>query len=130
MSMFSEKALYWTPRGLSIAFLAFLSLFSLDVFGHQLGFWQTALALTMHLIPVFVLTAALVLAWRWEWIGAAMYAAAALLYIYWVVSLTRPITALMRVNWILIIAGPAFLIAGCFLANWLRRREFRRVVAR
>jgi hypothetical protein len=126
MSNFSRRALYWTPRGLSIAFLVFLSIFSLDVFGHQLGFWQTVQALIMHLIPVFVLTAALVLAWRWEWIGGALYAAAGLLYVYWVVSLKRPLSPLMRLNWILFIAGPAFIIAGCFLANWVKRGELRK----
>ena len=78
MSNFSKRALFWTPRALSIAFIAFLSVFALDVFDEHLGFWQTALALAMHLIPVFVLIAVLVLAWRWEWIGAALFAAASI----------------------------------------------------
>ena len=73
MTQISRRALFWTPRGLSIVFIAFLSLFSMDVFSEHLGFWQTALALAMHLIPSFVLIAALILAWRWEWIGAALY---------------------------------------------------------
>jgi hypothetical protein len=123
MTNLSKRALFWTPRVLSIAFLAFLSLFSMDVFGEHLGFWQTALALTMHLIPVFLLIAALVLAWHWEWIGAALYAAAGLLYVAWVVSMSRPVPPAMRLIWILTIAGPAFVIAGLFLANWLKRAE-------
>jgi hypothetical protein len=123
MSNFSKRALFWTPRALSIAFIAFLSLFAMDVFDEHLRFWQTALALTMHLIPVFVLIAVLVLAWRWEWIGAALYAAAGLLYVTWVVSMSRPVPPAMRLIWILLIAGPAFVIAGLFLANWLRRNE-------
>jgi hypothetical protein len=93
----------------------------MDVFDEHLGFWQTALALAMHLIPVFVLIAALVLAWLWEWIGAALYAAAGLLYVWWVVSMSRPVPAAMRLIWILTIAGPAFVIALLFLANWLKR---------
>jgi hypothetical protein len=86
MSDFSGKALFWAPRVLSIAFIAFLSLFALDVFDGRLGFWQTVLALLIHLIPVFVLIAVLILAWRWEWVGAVLYAAAGLLYIVQVVS--------------------------------------------
>jgi len=40
---------------LCLLFAAFISLLALDVFdGHQ-GFWQTALALTMHLIPTGIL---------------------------------------------------------------------------
>jgi hypothetical protein len=123
MSNFSKKALFWAPRALSIAFIAFLSLFAMDVFDEHLGFWQTALALTMHLIPVFVLIAVLALAWRWEWIGAALYATAGLLYVTWVVSMSRPVPPAMRLVWILLIAGPAFVIAGLFLANWQRRGE-------
>jgi hypothetical protein len=79
----------------------------------------------MHLIPSFVLIAALVLAWRWEWIGAALYAAAGLLYVGWVVSMSRPVPAAIRLIWVLTIAGPAFVIAGLFLANWLKRGDIR-----
>ena len=125
MTQLSKRALFWTPRALSILFIAFLSLFALDVFDGHLGFWQTALALTMHLIPSFVLIAALVLAWRWEWIGAALYGAAGLLYVWWVVSMSRPVPPAMRAIWILTIGGPAFVIAGLFLANWLKRGDLR-----
>ena len=125
MTQLSRRALFWTPRALSIVFIAFLSLFALDVFDGHLGFWQTVLALTIHLIPSLVLIAALVLAWRWEWIGAALYAAAGSLYVWWVVSMSRPVPPAMRLMWILTIAGPAFVIAGLFLANWLKRGDLR-----
>ncbi len=125
MSNFAKRVLFWTPRGLSIAFLLFLSLFALDVFDRRLGFWSTGGALLLHLLPVFVLTLVLILAWRWAWIGAALYATAGLLYLTWVVSMSRPVPAATRLIWILMIAGPAFLIAGLFLANWLKRGELR-----
>lgn len=123
MSTLSRRLLFWTPRALAIAFAAFLSLFALDVFSEHHGFWDTALALTMHLVPVFVVLVILVLAWRWEWIGAVCYALAGLLYVALVTSETRP--AAIKLNWILFIAGPAFLIALLFMANWLKRRELR-----
>jgi len=125
MSTLSKRALFWTPRALAIAFIAFLSLFAMDVFDEHLGVWQTALALIVHLLPVFVLIAVLVLAWRREWLGAALYAAAGLLYVTWVVSMSRPVPLATRLIWILMIAGPAFVIAGLFLANWLKRSELR-----
>jgi hypothetical protein len=125
MTQLSRRALFWTPRVLSIVFIAFLSLFALDVFDEHLGLWRTVLALTMHLIPSFVLIAALVLAWRWEWIGAALYASAGLLYVGWVVSMSRPVPPAIRLIWVLTIAGPAFVIAGLFLANWLKRGDIR-----
>jgi hypothetical protein len=125
MNNLSKRALFWTPRALSIIFIAFLSIFALDVFDGKLGFWQSMLAFVIHEIPVFVLIAALILAWRWEWIGAALYAAAGSLYIAWVVSMSRPVPPAVRVIWILMVAGPAFAIAGLFLANWLKRSELR-----
>ena len=125
MSSFSRRALFWAPRALSIAVIAFVSLFALDVFGGNLGFWQTALALIMHLIPVFVLIAALILAWRWEWIGAAIYAAAGLLYIAWAVLTPRSVPSAVRLIGILAIAGPALAIAVLFLVNWLKRGELQ-----
>ena len=125
MSSFSKKALFWAPRVLAIAFIAFLSLFALDVFDGHNSFWQAALAFIIHLIPVFVLIAALILAWQWAWIGAVLYATAGLLYVVWVGSMSRPVPPAMRLIWILTIAGPAFVIAGLFLANWLKRGELR-----
>jgi hypothetical protein len=123
MSEISPKWLFWTPRILTIAFLAFLSLFALDVFDGKHGIWQTLLAFLIHLIPVFVLMIILALAWRWEWIGALLYAAAGLLYVCWVVSGSRP--AVVKLSWIATIAGPAFIIAALFLANWLKRSNSR-----
>lgn len=123
MSKLSRQALFWTPRVLSLAYIAFLSMFALDVFSESHGFWATILALMIHLIPSFVLLVGLILAWRWEWIGAALFAAAGTFYVVTVVPLRMP--AAMKLNWILIIAGPAFLVAATFLANWLKRGELR-----
>jgi hypothetical protein len=99
----------------------------MDVFDEHLGFWLTVQALTMHLIPSFVLIAALILAWRREWIGAALYALAGLSYVVWVASTSRPWTPATRLTDALMIAGPAFLIAGLFLANWLKHGELHTV---
>jgi len=123
MSEVSKRVLYWAPRAISIAFIVFLSLFALDVFGSGQGFWKTLAALVMHLLPSLVLIVVLVLAWRWEWIGAALYAAAGALYVVW--AWQRPIPPATKLIWILTIAGPAFLIAVLFLANWLKHGELR-----
>jgi hypothetical protein len=121
MSGLSKRILFWTPRLLAIAYIVFISLFALDVFGEGYGFWGTILALMIHLIPTLVLVAALILAWRWEWIGAALYAAAGMGYI--IMILPRRISAAVKFNWILTIAGPAFFVAAMFLVDWLNRSE-------
>jgi hypothetical protein len=121
LTQLSGRVLFWTPRALSIAFIAFISLFALDVFSEGRGFWQTALALAMHLRPTAVLLIILVFAWRWEWIGAVLYTAAATFYVWMV--LPRPLPVAIKLNWILVIAGPAVVIAALFLAGWLKRAE-------
>jgi hypothetical protein len=123
MTQLSRRALFWAPRALSIALIAFLGLFALDVFGAGYGFWKTLLALTMHLIPNFVLIAVLVLAWRWEWVGAALFAAAGVLHA--MLILQRPFSLAMKLGQMLPLEGIAFLIAALFLANWIKRRELR-----
>lgn len=121
MTQALRRTLLWAPRALSMAFIAFLSLFALDVFGEGYGFWKTVAALLIHLIPSFVLIVVLVLAWRWEWIGAVLFAAAGALYVIQVVSL--PLRPAIKLNWISVVAGPAFVIAGLFLVSWLIRGE-------
>jgi hypothetical protein len=79
--------------------------------------------LAIRLIPSFVLIAVLILAWRWEWIGAALYAAAGLLYVWMVADMARPISLVFGLPRILPISGPTFIIAWLFLANWLKRDE-------
>jgi len=121
MTVLYRRTLFWTPRVLAMAYIAFLSMFALDVFGEQHSFWRILVALLIHLIPAFVLLAGLILAWRWEWVGAALYAAAGVLYVAWVLQL--PLAPALKINWVLTIAGPTFLIAALFLANWLKHDE-------
>ena len=117
------RLLFWAPRAVCILFIAFLSLFALDVFLEGMGFWRTLAALIIHLIPSFVLAGILVLAWRWEWIGAVLFTAAGLIYVFTV--LRNPLPPATKASWILVIAGPAFGIGALFLANWVKRAEIR-----
>jgi hypothetical protein len=125
MSRFSKRALFWTPRALSIIFIAFLSIFALDVFDGRHSFWETVLAFVIHQIPVLVLIVALILAWRWEWIGAVLYGTAGFLHMAWVLFIQTHIPPAIRPFAILTIAGPALIIAMLFLANWRKHDELR-----
>jgi hypothetical protein len=113
----SRSILYWTPRVLALAFAAFISIFALDVFeGH--GFWETVVALLMHLIPTAIVLIVVALAWRWEWIGALAFAALGVAYL---------VTTWGRFHWTahVFISGPLFLLAILFAAGWLYRSELR-----
>lgn len=72
--------LRFLPRVLSIAFILFLSMFALDVFGAYQG-WELIVALLAHLIPSFVLLAFTIVAWRYELVGAVGFIALSALYI-------------------------------------------------
>lgn len=112
-----RAALYWAPRILAIAFGLFVSLFALDSYSGQASIWVKLAHFAIHLIPVAIYAVILVLAWRWEWVGAVLFAALGALY---VAAVGRH-----RLDWNLIIAGPLFLLAALFLVGWLRRAELR-----
>jgi hypothetical protein len=109
-----KPILYWSPRVLGILFAAFISLFALDVFSEGAGFWETLLALLVHLVPTALIVLALLLSWRWEWLGAILFSGLGVLYIqqFW-----------GRFSWptYLIIAGPLALVGILFLVDWRYR---------
>jgi hypothetical protein len=105
----------WAPRGLAIVFALFLSLFALDVFNEHRGVLQTIVALLIHLTPVWIVLAALAVAWRLEAVGGMLFLGLAVWYI--VSTINRPI------SWSLLIAGPAIIIGALFLlSSWFRGR--------
>lgn len=116
-----KRVLFWAPRVLGILFALFISLFALDVFGVGYGFWETILALLIHLVPVYLILVALAIAWRWERVGSILFVALGFLYI---------ITAWGQFPWsvYLVVAGPAFLIGILFLVDWFYRTEMRPAV--
>ncbi len=113
-----RRVLFWTPRVLCILFALFLSLFALDVFSEDYGFWETILALLIHLVPVYIVVIVLVIAWRWEWVGAILFTALALFYL---------VSSWGRFHWsaYLVISGPLFLLGVLFLFNWIYRAQLR-----
>ena len=115
MNNFTRRAWYWAPRALCIAFILFVSMFALDVFVEGRGFWRTLAALAIHLVPTYVLTAALLIAWRREWIGALLYAAAGVFFL--IIARGWPAKA--------VFCGTCLLVAGLFLTNWFKRAEIR-----
>lgn len=115
------KFTYWTPRILSILFIAFLALFSLDVFDMKLGFWQTLIGLFMHNIPVFVLIAVLAVSWKREIVGGVAFILAGIFYIFF--AMKNAGDWRMALVWSAQISGMAFLIGGFFIAGWVKKRK-------
>lgn len=111
----TRSALFWAPRLLGIAITLFISIFALDVFGQGYSFGEWAVAFFMHLIPTFVVLAALLIAWRWERIGGALFIFLGLLYIWMFWEPRRSLGYLL-------ISGPLFVTGALFLLNhWLTK---------
>jgi hypothetical protein len=113
--------IFWTPRILSILFILFLALFSLDVISSEYSIGEILLGLLMHNIPSLVLLIVLLISWKYEIVGGIVFLLAGLLYVANTMNSEIPWhTALI---WSMTIAGPAFLIGGLFLANWSEKRS-------
>jgi len=68
-----EKALYWTPRIITILAILFMMMFSFDVFGGNEPLSKKLLGFLMHNIPVLILIVVLVVAWKWEIVGGVLF---------------------------------------------------------
>ena len=118
-----NKFVFWTPRILSILFLLFLAMFSLDIFGNNYTFWETILGLFMHNIPVLILLVVLIIAWKYEIVGAIAFIFGGLFYIG---ILIKGGFETFMFSWVLFISGPAFLIGILFLIGWRQKRKKRK----
>ena len=118
----TSKFLLWLPRVLSILFIAFLALFSFDVFEPGMKWREILLGLLMHNIPVFVMIAVLAIAWKHEIVGAIAFGLAGLLHIILTVN-RAGLPWQLAFSWSLIIAGPAFIIGFLFMHNWYKKRK-------
>ena len=112
--MKTPRLLFWTPRILCLLFAGFISLFALDVFQENHGFWNTTVALLTHLIPTGILLIILAVSWRWEWFGALFFPALGAFYIiaFW---------GRFSLSTYLVISGPLVLVGVLFLLGWLKR---------
>lgn len=69
----SIKIFHWLPRIICILAILFVSMFALDAFAPNLTIWQQIGGFFMHLLPTFVLTACLIAAWKWEYVGGIIF---------------------------------------------------------
>ena len=119
-----NRFIYWTPRILSIIFICFLALMSLDVFGMGLSFWQTMGALFMHNIPVFILLIVLLISWKYEIVGGIAFILAGIFYIAMI--LINSIATGFEwyyLSWAVQISGVAFIIGILFLIGWFKKKK-------
>jgi hypothetical protein len=114
------KFVFWTPRILSIIFIVFLALMSLDVFGAGLSLREVLIGLFIHNIPALILLAVLVISWKREIVGGVVFILAGFLYIFAVARGADDWR--LTLAWSVQISGVAFLVGGFFLANWFKKK--------
>ena len=115
-----HQAVYWAPRTISIVFTALTSLFAADVFNERNGFWETSLALIMHLVPTFLLVGILVASWHREWIGGILFNVLAVVYVV-------TMWGRFPLSTYLLICGPLVVTGLLFLLNWHYRGMLKKV---
>jgi hypothetical protein len=112
-----QQVLHWAPRILGLLFAGFLSIFALDVFGHDEPIGRTILALLIHLVPTALVLGALAVGWRRGWAGGLAFLGLAAWYLA---------TTWGRFPWATyaVIAGPPVLVGLLFELDWwcARRR--------
>ncbi|TJX15824.1 hypothetical protein E9840_01275 [Tissierella creatinini] len=125
MSVKVGKFVYWAPRIMSILFILFLAMFSLDVIEPGRSVGDIIIGLIMHNIPVFILIGLLIIAWKHELVGAVTFITAGLLYSGLTVfnAIQSEIPWYLSISWSLTIAGPAFIVGILFLLNWKSKRQ-------
>ncbi|MDP2089086.1 MAG: hypothetical protein Q8J84_06750 [Flavobacteriaceae bacterium] len=67
------KIVHWLPKVIGILAILFVGLFALDSFDSNLTIWQQVGGFLIHLIPSFILTAILIIAWKREYIGGIIF---------------------------------------------------------
>jgi hypothetical protein len=74
------KIIHWTPRVLCVLAILLVSMFALDAFQPNLTIWEQLRDFLMHLIPSFILTAFLILTWKYELVGGIIFALIGLVF--------------------------------------------------
>jgi len=103
----TERIIYWAPRILTIGLIILLALFAIDVFDEGLGIVDLLISFFMHLIPSFIVLGLLIVAWKWEKIGAIFFLALGVIFTIFFNTYKNPIS-FMIVSFPLLVIGILF----------------------
>jgi hypothetical protein len=106
-----NKTIYWLPRVLAILFIAFIFMFSLDVFSMEGTALEKLGGFLMHNIPTIILIFALAFAWKNEKKGGYLFVVLGLLFTFFFKTYQVPATFL-SISLPVIIIGLLFLWSG------------------
>ncbi len=120
MTKKSERQfLYWTPRVLLSVIIVFFFLMSLDVLGLSVDSKQIFLRFLIHNIPTLILTFALKISDKFEWLSALICFLFGIVYIVGI-NLAE-IDLFFVVLWSIFISGPFLFSSILFFVDWKKR---------
>ncbi len=116
---------HWLPRIIGILAILFISLFALDAFEPGLSVWEQLGGFFIRLIPSFVLTAILALAWKREFWGGIVLALIGIGLSPWIFfanyqnnhSLGISLGVILAINFPFILAGGLFMVSHILKKN-------------
>ena len=125
----TSKIIYWVPRILCVLAILFISMFALDAFEPGLPLSQQILGFLMHMIPSFALLLALVIAWKWEYIGGIIFTIIGLATSPFIYSLNynRSHSAGTSMMIVCIVCLPFFIVGILFILSHFRRKGSKKV---
>lgn len=112
---FVMTSIFLLPRILSVLFVCLLSLFALDIFSSYQGV-ALLIPLLMHLLPTFILLGVIIVAWKFELVGAITFLGFAIFYVF-SVGLER------HWSWYTAISLPSAIIGIFYLISWYEKRK-------
>ena len=122
----SIQFIHWTPRILGILMILFLSMFALDSFAPNLSLWQQIGGFLIHLIPSYILVAALAVAWKWEKLGGWLFTVIGVVFsiAVFLLNLNRNhFSAGQSMLTTLIVAVPFIVVGILFLVSYRLRKQ-------
>jgi hypothetical protein len=126
----SGKILYWIPRILCILAILFISMFALDSFGSGISVWRQLAGFLVHLIPSFVLTAMLIVAWKYELTGGILFLLVSLGLSPFIFNhnFQRTQSVAVGLQSMVIVAFPFVLVGILFLISYFQRKRNLRAI--
>jgi len=101
-------------------------MFALDSFEPGKSLVQQLAAFAMHLIPTYILTAVLVVAWKWELIGGIIIALIGVMFTPFVFAMNYRMnhSILMSASVILLITFPFIVVGLLFMLSYQVKKRF------
>ena len=120
-----EGLFYWLPRSLSIIAIIIVTAFSFDVFQSGESVAGQLEDLVIHLVPSYLLTVILVVAWKWEYTGGIIFLVIGLVsspYVFYGnYSNNHSVTSSLIT--ILLVTVPFIIIGALFLVSYYKRKK-------